>query len=236
MLSVVTNLKVSVAGNYPVNGFYKFKITRSSYDASVPKSLGTFSLATGKTKGRVKIVGNAYFATSFSDTTSLGTEKDVTDGNNQWICASGPFYFLVEKGAFKTYSGAAGQGFVRDLDDSFVGASVSLTTLSMTSSQMAGDVKELARMGTLASLSLSDNSNLYGDVKNFGKMIGLTSLSCGVNKVSGTLEELCQAMCDNGRTSGTMTIAVQGSFITYNGTVPNTNLTATFSGGSYSIA
>lgn len=238
-VAFLLNESVELVGNFPVLGFYKLHYSRETYDGSTPKSIGTFGLATGVSSGKIKIVGdNAFFAAAHNDPTNIGKEKNVTDGSNQWICSTGPFDLLVEKSKFKKFIKADGQGYTKELDKSNLGSSFTLEELSLMGSptdKTTGDISALSKMTTLKVLKLSSTS-VVGDIASLSGLVNLTEISCGVNNVGGTLEEFCQGMCDNGRTSGTMSVNFISSQITYNGSVPSTTLTVTFSGGSYSVA
>ena len=80
-------------------------------------------------------------------------------------------------------------------------------------------------------------ANLSGNIETLGVCVGLTSIGFeGSSQVVGTVEGLLDAMFTNGRRSGQVTINVKNTSATYNGTVPTSDLVATFSGSGWTIA
>jgi hypothetical protein len=80
-------------------------------------------------------------------------------------------------------------------------------------------------------------ANLSGNIETLGVCTGLTSIGLeNSSQVVGTVEGLLDAMFTNGRRSGQVTINVKGTSATYNGTVPTSDLVATFSGSGWSVA
>lgn len=71
------------------------------------------------------------------------------------------------------------------------------------------DVAEFKGIGdALYSVNIG-TTDAYGDVVDaFGDKINLSLLACGTTQCTGTYQAVCDAMVANGRTSGTMTIAV----------------------------
>lgn len=89
----------------------------------------------------------------------------------------------------------------------------------------------------LTTLRMAADPMLVGDVVHLGHLIGLTTLTLNTCKnITGTAEALLDAMVANGRTSGTLTLALVESTITYNGTVPTSSLTVTFTSEGWSVA
>jgi hypothetical protein len=78
---------------------------------------------------------------------------------------------------------------------------------------------------------------LTGDVVHLGHLTGLTTLTQNTCKnITGTAESLLDAMFANGKTSGTLSLALVESSITYNGSVPVSTLTVTFTPQGWSVA
>ncbi len=80
-------------------------------------------------------------------------------------------------------------------------------------------------------------ANLSGNIETLGVCVGLTNIGLErSSQVVGTVEGLLDAMFANGRRSGQVTISVKGTSATYNGTVPTSDLVATFSGSGWTVA
>lgn len=90
---------------------------------------------------------------------------------------------------------------------------------------------------TLTSLRIAANPMLVGDVVHLGHLTGLTTLTLNTCKnITGTAEALLDAMVANGRTSGTLTLSLIESSITYNGSVPRSSLSVTFTPEGWSVS
>lgn len=98
-----------------------------------------------------------------------------------------------------------------------------------------GDFDEFT--SSLTTLRMAADPMLVGDVVHLGHLTGLTALTLNTCKnITGTAEALLDAMVANGRTSGTLTLALVESSITYNGTVPADPLAVTFTSEGWSVA
>ena len=98
-----------------------------------------------------------------------------------------------------------------------------------------GDFAEFT--SSLTTLRMAADPMLVGDVVHLAHLTGLTTLTLNTCKnITGTAEALLDAMFANGRTSGTLTLALVESSITYNGTIPASTLTVTFTSEGWSVA
>ena len=81
----------------------------------------------------------------------------------------------------------------------------------------------------LTSLYYHGVRGVYGDIGSlYGKMIKLNNSWFASTNMTGTIESVVEAQCDNGRTSGTLLLKVN-TIVTLNGGT-------TFNGNTYSIA
>lgn len=89
---------------------------------------------------------------------------------------------------------------------------------------------------SIVDLRLAGNDLVTGDISGLGSNITLTYLNLNTcRNVTGTLEGLLDAMHENGKTSGTMTVWLIESGVTYNGSVPARNLTVTFTSEGWTL-
>lgn len=108
-----------------------------------------------------------------------------------------------------------------------------LTTLQILNSAVEGDIKDVPTSCT--DISFADSHAVSGDIKSLGSHTSITSLLLYRTQVIGSVEEFAGAQIAAGRTSGSVYLGTVGTGITYNGDVLNSNVTITFSGGSYSV-
>ena len=80
----------------------------------------------------------------------------------------------------------------------------------------------------LTSLYYQNVKGVYGDIGTlYGKMVNLTNSWFMSTNMTGTIESVVEAQCDNGRTSGTLLLKVN-TIVTLNGGT-------TFDNNTYSI-
>lgn len=98
-----------------------------------------------------------------------------------------------------------------------------------------GDFDEFT--SSLTTLRMAADPMLVGDVVHLGHLTGLTTLTLNTCKnITGTAEALLDAMVANGRTSGTLALALVESSITYNGSIPASSLSVTFTPEGWSVS
>lgn len=173
---------------------------------------------------------------------SLEDTKLVTL-NSTWLLYKGQPY-PIEKLPWATLttlenSSDSDHGMPKNITGDFANVDLShIQVLKLANQEIYGDLdSDFLGATSLTQLSLANNQLLRGNVTGLGNCIALTAITLNTcHNISGTLESLLDAMVAAGRTSGTMTVALIHSAITYNGTVPSTTLTATFAGGSWSVA
>ena len=173
---------------------------------------------------------------------SLEDTKIVTL-NSTWLMYKGQPH-PIEKLPWATLttlenSSDSEHGMPRNITGDFANVDLSnIQVLKLANQEIYGDLdSDFLGATSLTQLNLANNQLLRGNVTGLGNCIALTSLTLNTcHNISGTLENLLDAMVAAGRTSGTMTVALIQSAITYNGTVPSGTLTATFSGSGWSVA
>lgn len=107
----------------------------------------------------------------------------------------------------------------------------SLTTLKISGqNSVAINVdNDFANATGLVDLRIAENALVTGDISSLGHLTNLEILSINNSKnITGTLESLFDAMYNNGRHSGTITVYAILSNVTYNGSVPAAAVTVTF--------
>lgn len=101
---------------------------------------------------------------------------------------------------------------------------------------LTGDIESFSVSTGLAYIRIN-YANLSGNIETLGVCTGLTNIGLeGSLQVVGTVEGLLDAMFTNGRRSGQVTINVKGTSATYDGSVPTSDLVATFSGSGWTVA
>lgn len=126
-------------------------------------------------------------------------------------------------------------------------------------SSLYGDIEVFKRFPNLEVLELDYNIGVGGSFTspNLPKLkkllISDTKASLNINTLgtncllleqlnvrgtssTGSIEQIAQSMCDNGRASGSILITAISSNVTYQGVVPTVNKTVTFSGGTYTVS
>lgn len=101
---------------------------------------------------------------------------------------------------------------------------------------LTGDIESFSVSTGLAYIRIN-YANLSGNIETLGVCTGLTNIGFeGSLRVVGTVEGLLDAMFTNGRRSGQITVNVKGTSATYNGSVPTSDLVATFTNSGWTIA
>lgn len=80
----------------------------------------------------------------------------------------------------------------------------------------SGSLASFEDCANLSELNVGNN-NVPSDITLLGKNINLTTLVCNTSSVYGAIEDLVQAMRDNGRNSGTLSVRYEYSGVTYQG-------------------
>ena len=163
--------------------------------------------------------------------------------NSTWLMYKGQPY-PIEKLPWATLttlenSSDLDHGMPKNLQGDFANVDLSnVQVLKVGNQDIYGNLdSDFLEATSLTQLSLANNQLLRGNVTGLANCIALTSLTLNTcHNISGTLEALLDAMVAAGRTSGTMTIGLIQSAITYNGSVPSGTLTATFSDSGWTIA
>lgn len=107
-----------------------------------------------------------------------------------------------------------------------------LTLLELSGSSVNGDIANLPASLTTLYIACKD---VFGDVASLGKCTSIETIMASDSNISGRLEDLADALLQNGKTSGTVSCNFIRSNVTYNNEPCRTN-TITFSGGSYVIS
>lgn len=110
----------------------------------------------------------------------------------------------------------------------------SMTRLSTQYQSLSGETADLSALTSLNTLELANN-DVSGDIADLVSS-AFVRVDLSLTSVSGTLESLLDKMYAAGRVSGTCILVLQGSSVTYNGTVPTVTKTATFAAGGWSVA
>ena len=163
--------------------------------------------------------------------------------NSTWLMYKGQPY-PIEKLPWETLttlenSSDIDHGMPKNLQGDFANVDLShIQVLKVGNQDIYGNLdSDFLEAVNLTQLSLANNQLLRGNVAGLGNCIALTSLTLNTcHNISGTLEGLLDAMVAAGRTSGSMSIGLIQSAVTYNGTVPSNTLTATFSGSGWTVA
>lgn len=96
-------------------------------------------------------------------------------------------------------------------------------------SQLAsGNIALLENNSSMEIIS-AGSCNFEGDIVNLGQMISCTQINLRNNSgIYGTVESLLSALSSNGKTSGTLTLYLQGTQCTYNGSAVTESIAVTF--------
>lgn len=104
---------------------------------------------------------------------------------------------------------------------------------------ITGDLADLnpSDPSLVTGISFRACSLITGDIASLGKFYNLTSMQVdNTPNLTGKLETFLDAVHSNGRNSGTMTIRIGGTGITYNNASTTAVLTATFTANGWSVA
>ena len=98
-----------------------------------------------------------------------------------------------------------------------------------------GDISVFKGMKNFKDLAIS-SCGVTGDISNLGSMISCVYFNFADTQVSGTLEEFCQLLHDNGLTSGSITANFQRTQVTFNGKSLTSSKTVTFNSSGYVVS
>lgn len=164
---------------------------------------------------------------SFNGSSKLGTLALYrTSGQNVNLAefADSPLLSIVCSSATSPFYGDV-SNLVKD----------TLQTIDITGDALYGDISSFVNLASLNTLKFNF-SKVSGDISSVATCVALTNLSLENSNVSGTVEDLLDAMFTNGRRSGQFTVNVKGTSATYNGSVPTSDLVATFNNSGWTIA
>lgn len=189
-------------------------------------------LTNNATEFTARIIGEGNFFTDSTYQTSAGTE--VTQTSPSLFLAAGHYkvavtqkyilkeighnFGLVDKGAVSfdcsnmeysefTFSFQASHWNISNFSGENMKNCVLFNASGATGFNV--DVAEFKKLtSSLYSVNIG-STDAYGDVVDaFGSRTNLSLLACSMTQCTGTYQAVCDAMFANGRTSGTMTIAV----------------------------
>lgn len=109
-----------------------------------------------------------------------------------------------------------------------------LQQIYLYSSGVYGDISAFKGMTNLKKLVIS-SCGITGDISNLGSAISCTYFNFADTQVSGTLEEFCQLLHDNGLTSGNITVKFQNSQVTFGGKPLISGKIVTFNSSGYVV-
>lgn len=184
-----------------------------------------------------EIIGNGNFFTNNTYSTSAGKSVDVLAGGSAF-CSTGTYKIRVrskynlENIGFSSFIIPAFADFGKLEDFSFA---ANTRQLGFYNQAIVGDVGCLTNKPALATVVMEGGS-ITGDITSFAKSTSLAVLFLERSSVQGTLESLLDAMVSNGRTSGTMSINLRSSGVTYNGAPITSVLTASFSESGWVVS
>ena len=110
-----------------------------------------------------------------------------------------------------------------------------LQQIYLSSSGVYGDISVFKGMKNFKDLAIS-SCGVTGDISNLGSMISCVYFNFADTQVSGTLEEFCQLLHDNGLTSGSITANFQRTQVTFNGKSLTSSKTVTFNSSGYVVS
>jgi len=92
-----------------------------------------------------------------------------------------------------------------------------ISVLNFTDSKgIYGNVSDISNLVNLTSVLFTGCDKIVGNVSSLGTLVNATLISLNGSGISGTCDELAQALKTNGKTSGTVRIIVGGQDKTYN--------------------
>jgi hypothetical protein len=105
-----------------------------------------------------------------------------------------------------------------------------ITNLAVQSSSVTvGTFKEVQYPESFVTIKAFD-TGINGDITDFVSFTNLTTLWLTNNKFKGTIEDLVAGLVINGRTSGTINLAVNGTQVTFQGRLTNKGADLTWNG------
>lgn len=110
-----------------------------------------------------------------------------------------------------------------------------LQQIYLSSSGVYGDISAFKGMSNLKNLAIS-SCGVTGNISNLGSMISCVYFNFADTQVSGTLEEFCQLLHDNGLTSGSITANFQRTQVTFEGKLLTSGKTVTFNSSGYVVS
>lgn len=110
-----------------------------------------------------------------------------------------------------------------------------LQQIYLSSSGVYGDISVFKGMKNFKDLGIS-SCGVTGDISNLGSMVSCIYFNFADTQVSGTLEEFCQLLHDNGLTSGSITANFQRTQVTFNGKLLTSGKTVTFNSSGYVVS
>lgn len=207
------------------------KLGELIFEVNAANNFSFSYLTNNATEFTARIIGEGNFFTDATYQTSAGTE--VTQTSSLFLSAGhykvavtqkyilrdiGHNFGLVDKGAVSfdcsnmeysefTFSFLASHWNISNFSGENMKNCVLINASGATGFNV--DVAEFKKLtSSLYSVNI-EYTDAYGDVVDaFGSRTNLSLLACSTTQCTGTYQAVCDAMFANGRTSGTMTIAV----------------------------
>lgn len=100
---------------------------------------------------------------------------------------------------------------------------------------VVGDISVLSDKTSITELNLTQ-TGCYGNLSSLSRLVSLESLTIYNADINGTVEELCSRLNANGKTSGTMSIRISKTKVTYQSSVTDITVSVTFSDSGYEFS
>lgn len=131
---------------------------------------------------------------------------------------------------FKAFSGSNTTGSLSTFNDK-----IHMYELCVYGKKTTGTLKDIGNLKEILNLVI-DNTNVSGNIKDLSALTKLSKVNISNSlNIEGKLEDFCNGLVSNGKTSGTLSFTGNG-IVTYNNTPFNSKKTITFSDGSYSVS
>lgn len=132
--------------------------------------------------------------------------------------------------SFKAFSGSNTTGSLSTFNDK-----IHMNEICVYGKKTTGTLKDIGNLKEILNLVI-DNTNVSGNIKDLSALSKLSKVQISNSlNIEGKLEDFCNGLVSNGKTSGTLSFIGNG-IVTYNNTPFDSEKTITFSDGSYSVS
>lgn len=235
---IVTRLQGSVNDeSLPRIGELLLPFYMDKYQTATPVSIGAWS---NKVDGTGVLTGG-FFTKSNTDATSIGSVKNPgmnQNANTYAVITGSGSLRLAKKMYLDRLTTLQNASLHYMIDMSALRHLIGLTFFESQGDDLSGDISDLSMLPAIKKINVMNphSDMLHGNISAFTGCVLLEEIGfINCKNVAGEVKGFLDGLRAAGKKSGTLTVKMQNSGVTYNGAPVSKNIKATFTDSGYTV-